>query len=464
MAIQFFNTMSGKKEEFVPLVENRVGMYTCGPTVYNYAHIGNFRTYMFEDLLRRYLKFRGYNVTQVMNLTDVEDKIIRDSTAAGVDIYAFTKPYIEAFFEDLDTLGIERAEHYPKATDHVPEMVAIVEKLREKGVTYESDGSIYFRISQFSEYGKLSGIKPDDVKVGARIDSDEYEKEDARDFVLWKSNKGESAFWETSLGKGRPGWHIECSAMSMKYLGETFDIHTGGEDNIFPHHENEIAQSECATGKPFAKYWLHSRHLMVGGEKMAKSKGNFYTLRDLLDKGFDPMAIRYVLIKGHYRSPLNFTFDEINGATSAIQRLKDFQIRLEEVGNTESSGKGKELLSETEKKFVERMDDDLDIPQALAAVFDLVRGGNQLIEKSDLSKSEADAILEFMKKFNDVVGILKVEDRILDEEIENLIAERQECRKKKDFARSDQIRDQLAEQGIILEDTAQGVRWKKAGQ
>ena len=462
MTIHFFNTMSGEKEEFVPLVENQVGMYTCGPTVYNYAHIGNFRTYIFEDLLRRYLKFRGFKVTQVMNLTDVEDKIIRDSTAAGVDIYTFTKPYIEAFFEDLDTLGIERAEHYPKATDHVPEMVAIVEKLQEKSVTYESDGSIYFRISQFPGYGKLSGIKLDNVRVCARIDSDEYEKEDARDFVLWKSNKGESAYWETSLGKGRPGWHIECSAMSMKYLGETFDIHTGGEDNIFPHHENEIAQSECATGKPFAKYWLHSRHLMVGGEKMAKSKGNFYTLRDLLDKGFDPMAIRYVLIKGHYRSPLNFTFDEIQGAASAIQRLKDFQIRLEEVNNTESSGKGKDLLSETEKKFIERMDDDLDIPQALASIFDLVRGGNQLIEKNDLSKPEADAILGFMKKFNDVVGILKVGDRILDEEIENLIAERQECRKNRDFARSDQIRDQLAEQGIILEDTAQGVRWKRS--
>lgn len=455
--------MSRQKEDFEPLQYPKVGMYTCGPTVYNYAHIGNFRAYVFEDILRRWLKYRGYQVVQVMNITDVEDKIIRDSTAQGVDIYTFTEQYTKAFFEDLDSLRIERAEHYPKATDHIPEMIEIIKNLIAKGHTYERDGSLYFRLSTFPQYGKLSGIRPDEVMSGARVDADEYEKDDARDFVLWKANKGESACWDTELGRGRPGWHIECSAMSMKFLGESFDIHTGGEDNVFPHHENEIAQSEAATGEPFAKYWMHCRYLLVDGEKMSKSKGNFFTLRDLLEKGHNPAAIRYLLASGHYRSPLNFTFDGLKGSDAAVQRLKDCVLRLSEVATDGSAADDSFApLQSAQERFETAMDDDLDVPNALAAVFDFVRYANQAIDDRSLTPAEATASLDFMKAVDSIFNVMDMgKQETLDEDIQRLIEERQAARKSRDFAKADAIRDQLAEMGIVLEDTPQGIRWKR---
>ncbi|HEO69643.1 MAG TPA: cysteine--tRNA ligase, partial [Candidatus Hydrogenedentes bacterium] len=374
MAIRIHNTLSRKKDLLDPLDPPAVRMYTCGPTVYNFAHIGNFRAYVFEDLLRRHLNYRGFKVTQVMNLTDVEDKLIRTCRETGEPLKAITGRYAKAFFEDLDTLGIERAEHYPAATDHIDEMVALIKRLRENGHTYESAGSIYFRLSSFPEYGKLSHLNIEDLRDGAsgRVDTDEYEREDARDFALWKAwdeDDGE-VYWETELGKGRPGWHIECSAMSMKYLGESFDIHTGGIDNMFPHHENEIAQAEGATGKPFVKYWMHCAHLVVENKKMSKSLGNFYTLRDLLERGHDPLAIRYVLIATHYRQPNNFSFDALEAAKQALRRIQDFRLRLKDL-----RGDGKtieDLVERCRSQFGEALDDDLNTSGGLAAVFDFI--------------------------------------------------------------------------------------------
>ncbi len=466
MVLQFTNTMSGKKEEFQPLNPPHVGMYTCGPTVYDFAHIGNFRTYMFEDILRRYLAYRGYHVFQVMNLTDVEDKIIRAAQSKGISIFEHTRPYIEAFFEDLDRLRIQHAEVYPKATEHIPEMLEIIKVLREKGHTYESDGSIYYRISTFPRYGALSGITPDSVKVGARVDQDEYEKEDARDFVLWKAKKEGEHSWQTEYGEGRPGWHIECSAMSRKYLGDTFDVHCGGEDNIFPHHENEIAQSEAATGKPFVKYWLHSRHLMVEGEKMSKSKGNFFTLRDLLQKGHSALAIRYFLLSGYYRIQLNLTEDGLHAAHQAWRRLMDFRQRLIETQEKAREGP----LSEEARAIAERglrgfedcMDDDLNTPQALAEIFDFVRDANRFLDRDSATKADARHFLAILMRTDCVLAVLEEEQKSLDAEIESLIADRQEARKNRNWARADAIRDQLAAEGIVLEDTKDGVRWKRA--
>ncbi|HXI01941.1 MAG TPA: cysteine--tRNA ligase, partial [Candidatus Saccharimonadales bacterium] len=339
--IRFHDTMSRRVETFTPLEPGKVRLYTCGPTVYDYAHIGNFRAYAWEDLLRRFLKHRGFAVTQVMNITDVEDKIIRESARSGQSIGEYTAKYIDAFFEDIDALGLERAEHYPRATDHVPEMIELIRKLRENGHTYESGGSIYFRIGGFEPYGRLSHLDASGIQAGARVDSDEYEKEDARDFVLWKGRREGEPSWKSPFGEGRPGWHIECSAMSMKYLGESFDIHTGGVDNIFPHHENEIAQSEGATGKRLVRHWLHCAHLMVDGQKMSKSAGNFYTLRDLLGKGIEARAIRYLLLSSHYRKPLNFTIEGAAQAGQALLRLDDLDERFATAGSTPAaSGPG----------------------------------------------------------------------------------------------------------------------------
>ncbi len=463
--IHFFNTESRRKENFTSLEKGHARMYTCGPTVYDYAHIGNFRAYVFEDVLRRYLKYRGYRVTQVMNLTDVEDKIIRRAGELGTSIYDYVVPYIEAFFEDLDTLHIERAEHYPRATDYIPHMLDLVRALKEKGYTYERDGSVYFSISKFPEYGRLSGIRPDEVKAGARIDSDEYEKDDVRDFVLWKGRKEGEHFWETEFGPGRPGWHIECSAMSRTLLGDHFDIHTGGEDNIFPHHENEIAQSEAASGTKFVNYWLHCRHLLVEGEKMAKSKGNFFTLRDLLDKGHHPMAIRYFLVAGHYRSPINLSEDSLKSSHSAWTRIMDFHTRIREILESKVDAPRSEAL-QTElgtfvKRFEEHMDDDLDTPRALAALFDFIRETNKLLDVGPIAQSQVKQVMETLKSIDTVIGVIQEEEELLDEDIERLIDERQEARKRKDFGTADQIRDDLAEQGIILEDTRDGVRWKR---
>ncbi len=465
--LKFYNTETNKKEPFETIEPGVVRMYTCGPTVYDYAHIGNFRAYLFEDILRRYLKYRGYKVNHVMNITDVEDKIIREAGNRNVSIYDYVQPYSSAFFEDLDTLNIERAEHYPHATDFIPQMVDIVKTLKEKGYTYEKNGSIYYKIMNFENYGRLSGITPDSVKVGARIDSDEYEKDDARDFVLWKAKKEGEHFWETEIGEGRPGWHLECSCMSMYYLGEELDIHCGGEDNIFPHHENEIAQSEAVTGKRFVRYWLHCRHLLVEGEKMSKSKGNFFTLRDLLAKDFHPMAIRFFIISSHYRTPVNLTMEALQGAFSGWQRIMDFYDRLKALSQSDANENTQiiqtldEELKKCVKKFEMYMDDDLDSPRAVAALFDFIREANKILDSQPVPSQQAKTVLSTLKQIDSVLGIIKEEESNLDREIEDLIQQRQQARKRKDFATADAIRDRLSQQGIILEDTPEGVRWKK---
>lgn len=499
MAVSFYNTLTRAKETFVPLTPGKVGLYTCGPTVYNYAHIGNFRAYMFEDLLKRHLKYRGYQVTHVMNITDVEDKIIRACRESGESLTSLTRRYTEAFFEDIDTLGIQRADHYPAATKHVPEMVELVKTLRAKGHTYEADGSIYFKLSTFPAYGKLSHFNIDQLRAGAsgRVDTDEYSCEDPRDFALWKAYTEEDGdiFWETGLGKGRPGWHIECSAMSMKYLGESFDVHCGGVDNLFPHHENEIAQSECATGKPFVKYWLHNAHLNVEGRKMAKSFGNFYTLRDLLEKGYDPLAIRYVLVATHYRQPSNFTFDALDAAIQALQRIRDFRIRLGEVkrqdqgrpvrqiGQIGRIGRmGENETAACERAFGEALDDDLNISAALATVFDFIRATNKLIDQGEVGAEAAQEAIALLDRLTAVTGVFDprgLKQVIRPEDLEQSLSlgegrvdvqsldangarrlrdERQEARRAKDFARADAIRQQLAQQGWVVEDTPKGPR------
>ncbi len=464
MALRFYNTLSRKKEEFEPLEAGNVGLYTCGPTIYNFAHIGNFRAYVFEDLLRRYLEFSGFNVTHIMNLTDVEDKLIRTCRETGEPLKAITDRYAKAFFEDLDTLGIVRAHEYPAATDHVPEMVELIKKLRDGGHTYEDGGSIYFRLRSFKDYGRLSHMDLEQLRDGAsgRVDSDEYETDDARDFALWKAwdeNDGE-VFWETELGKGRPGWHIECSAMSVKYLGESFDVHCGGVDNIFPHHENEIAQSECASGKTFVKYWLHCAHLVVEGKKMSKSLGNFFTLRDLIEKGIDPLAIRWVLVATHYRQPNNFSFDALEAANQSLKRIRDFRIRLQEV-----HGSGADLESACttcEETFVNALDDDLNLSGGLAAVFDLVRDVNKLLDDDAVSQEGAQNVLGLLDKLNAVTGILA--PAAVDEapqDVLDRVMERQKARRDKDFARADALRDELAAEGWVIEDTSDGPRVKQ---
>ncbi len=466
MALRFFNTLTRTLEEFKPIEAGVVRMYTCGPTVYGIAHIGNFRTFMFEDLLRRYLEYRGYKVIHVMNLTDVDDKTIRDSRAEGTPLTEYTARYKKAFFEDLDALHIERAQHYPEATTHIPEMVQLVQRLLDKGFAYRSGKDIYFSIARFPSYGKLSHMDLQALQAGAsqRTASDEYEKEQVSDFALWKGwdETDGDVFWETEIGKGRPGWHIECSAMSMKYLGEQFDIHTGGVDNMFPHHENEIAQSEAANGRRFVNYWLHAAHLIVEGRKMAKSFGNFFTLRDVLDKGYPAVAIRYLLLSTHYRASLNFTFDGLEGAKSAIQRLRDFYENVRTAGKEGvSSGKVDEAVSRTKSQFVEGLDDDLNISAAFAVIFDFVRDINRLIADEGISQEDAQKVVAVMDGFDTVLAILKKEAVSLDAEIEALIKERNDARKARNFKRSDDIRDQLLEKGIILEDTPQGTVWKK---
>ncbi|MFB0517745.1 MAG: cysteine--tRNA ligase [Acidobacteriota bacterium] len=461
--LRFYNTLSGKKEPFVPLHPDKALLYTCGPTVYDYAHIGNFRAYIFEDLLRRYLKFKGYQVTQVMNITDVDDKIIKASKAAGQDIGEYTREYIDAFFADLDALRIERAEFYPRATEHIPQMVALVKRLQEKDFAYIRENSIYFRLSAFPSYGKLSKIDLQGIKPGARIDLDEYGKEDVRDFVLWKGKREGEPFWETELGAGRPGWHIECSAMSMHYLGESFDIHTGGVDLIFPHHENEIAQSEAATGRQFVRYWLHCRHLIVEGEKMSKSKGNYYTLRDLLEEGYEPMAIRYLLLSTHYRRQLNFTREGLTQATHSLKNLGDFLLRLRQSkpieGYNQALGKAtKEAAAGMERA----LDDDLNISPALASVHQLVKEVNISLERGEIGEKNMSEVREVLDKFDRVTGILPpVEEESIDETIRKLIAERESARRNKEYQKADLIREKLRRMGIILEDTRDGVRWKR---
>jgi cysteinyl-tRNA synthetase len=461
--LMLHNTLTGKKEEFRPLEEGVVRVYTCGPTVYDYAHIGNFRTFVFQDLLIRYLRYRNYKVMHVMNITDVDDKTIRNARETGVSLKDYTTKYTDAFLEDAKVLHIELPALLPRATAHIPEMVELIRRLEEKGHAYRKDGSVYFSIATFSGYGKLSKKDFSGMQAAGRVDSDEYEKkDDARDFVLWKARKEGEDYWETELGPGRPGWHIECSAMSMKYLGPTFDIHCGGVDLIFPHHENEIAQSEGATGKTFVRYWAHSEFLLVEGEKMAKSKGNYFTLRDLLAAGHAPEAIRYLLLSVNYRRQLNFTTDGLHQAEASVRRLEDFLVRMREKSSPgPASSDFAPTVEATRQKFVEAMDDDLNTSAALAVIFDFVRATYQRDEQGSLTSGDAHSAMDLLRDFDRVLGVLSTQPQLLDAEIMKRIEDRQAARRRRDFAEADRIRDWLQSQGIQLEDTKDGVRWKR---
>src|SRR5580693_5192316 len=474
--IRFHNTLGGKIEAFAPQNGNEVRMYTCGPTVYDYAHIGNYRTFVFQDILRRFLKLRGFKMKHVMNLTDVDDRIIANSAAAGVNIRDYTEKYAQAFFDDCKTLSIEAPEHWIRATDHIDDMVKLIARLQEKSYTYPSEGSIYYRIAKFPHYGQLSNIDVAGIQAGARVDVDRYEKESARDFALWKAPKPGEHFWETPIGKGRPGWHIECSAMAMKYLGETLDIHTGGIDLAFPHHENEIAQSEGATGKPFVRYWMHAEHLLVEGEKMSKSLGNFYTLRDLFGKGYKPSALRFLLLSVPYRRQLNFTADSVKQAENSVERLRNFLARLKnERFSAGSNPKMEERAKQALSDFDAGLADDLNTAVALASIFDLVRDVNTAMDRGEFLQQDAAPMVAAMEKFDAILAVLVDDDeeklrelgfsressRLTAAQIEALIDERNAAKKRRDFKRSDEIRQQLTNSGIIVEDTRDGsVRWK----
>jgi cysteinyl-tRNA synthetase len=499
MPLRLYNTLTRSSEEFTPLDGNRVRVYACGPTVYRAPHIGNFRAFVFYDVLHRYLEWKGWDVTFVMNLTDVEDKIIDAAAEQSVTIEKITAPQIDAFLNDLRTLGIRPADAQPRATQHMDDMVRLIERLIERGHAYVKDGSVYYDISSFPEYGRLSRIDLDAVRSGAglasrtnAVDADEYDKEDARDFALWKAAKDRdraaNAAWPAPWGEGRPGWHIECSAMSMAALGETFDIHTGGEDLIFPHHEDEIAQSEGATGKPFVRTWLHVTHLKVGGEKMSKSKRNDYRITDLLERGISPAAIRYQLLQAHYRNELSFTLEGLRDAETALQRLVDFRARLassgEETRRTDSShaearsarrnGPLAQLAADALAQFEAAMDDDLNTPNALAVVFPFVREVNAALDRraasgEGVSSSDLLAVRSALDRMDAVLGVIELAEARasdVDEEmvrwIEAKLEERRLARVARDFARADAIRAELGERGIIVEDTAQGVRWKRA--
>jgi cysteinyl-tRNA synthetase len=464
--LRFRNTLTGRVEVFHPMNEGEVRFYYCGPTVWDYGHIGNFRSAVAADIVSRYLKFKGFKVTHVMNITDVEDRIIAKSQEAGLSIDDYTAKYIDALWEDFDALGCERPEIVPRATHHIPEMVSLIEKLLETNHAYTSDGSVYYRIASFPEYGKLSKINFAGNIAGAseRVDTDKYEKEDARDFALWKrpGSPSEPA-WDASIGRGRPGWHIECSAMSMKYLGETFDIHGGGVDLIFPHHENEIAQSEGATGKQFVRYWIHFEHLKVEGETMSKSKGNYYTFRDLKAKGYSAAGIRYFLLSVPYNKQINLNFDVLAGAEKTVAGLRDFRARLSEAKTEPGSNEAlHDIALRAAEEFETGMDDDLNTSVALATVHNLSREVNTALARKKVKEENKRELLDLLKRIDIVLNIFGAESaEMLDSEIQSLIDERQEARRRRDFGRSDEIRDELAGRGIILEDTKDGVRWKR---
>jgi cysteinyl-tRNA synthetase len=459
------NTLSRAQEEFKPLEPGRVRMYACGPTVYDYGHIGNFRTFVAIDVLRRYLKYLGYEVYHVMNITDVEDKIIRNMLESGKSLEEYTKFYTEQFLKDSASLNIERPEHTPPATAHIAEMVELMNALTERGHTYESEGSLYFSIASFDEYGKLSGLKIEGNLAGARVDVDEYEKADARDFVLWKASKEEGEpRWPSPFGEGRPGWHLECSAMSMKYLGESFDIHCGGVDLIFPHHENEIAQSEGATGKPFVRFWVHAEFLLVEGEKMSKSKGNYYTVRQLLDQGHSAMAIRYLLLSVPYRTQLNFTFDGLRAAESALEKLRNFRRRVRDFEpRPGASPRVQEVVARAREAFESGMNDDLNTSKALAAIFEMARDINISIDEGEFAAADRDGVIDLLERIDSVLGVLGGDEQpeMIDPQIERLIDDRNAARRARDFQLADRIRNDLAARGIILEDTPQGTKWKR---
>jgi len=486
LMICFHNTLTGKTEPFVPISPGEVKLYTCGPTVYDLPHIGNWRAYVFEDLLKRFLVFSGFRVTHIMNITDVDDKTIRGANAKGVSLEEYTRPFIEAFRKDLATLNVMPADHYPRATEHIREMVGIIRVLLDKGVAYRKDGSVYFAIAKFPSYGRLSKINIEDLRPGQRGDADEYEKESVHDFALWKAPKEGEPVWETEIGPGRPGWHIECSAMSSKFLGPTFDIHCGGVDNIFPHHENEIAQSEAANGVKFVHYWLHCHHLVVDGEKMAKSKGNFYTLADILAKGYDPREVRFLLLSTHYRKMLNFTFEALEQARASRNRIRDFLIELR--GVKREGGMNPEvskLIDNARANFVAGLEDDLNISEALAALFSSIEKANGLVAKGGVSQADALALKTFVTDIDekvlaieptsvylrgdvaiktDVRGQIEVKVDVsgeLDSDVQRKVDERQKARADKNYQLADEIRKELLAQGILLEDTKDGVRWKR---
>jgi cysteinyl-tRNA synthetase len=491
--IKFFNTMGGKLETFRPIQEGLVKLYTCGPTVYDFAHIGNNRAYMFEDLLKRFLMFMGYKVIHVMNITDVDDKTIRGANAQGVSLSEYTEKYIQAFFKDLETLDIMKADHYPKATENIKGMAELVKGLLDKGYAYEKEGNYYFDISKFNDYGKLSKIEKRELKAGVRIDSDEYEKESVQDFALWKAPKEGEPFWDTEIGPGRPGWHIECSVMSAKYLGETFDIHCGGVDNIFPHHENEIAQSEAYTGKKFVNYWIHCQHLIRDNQKMSKSRGNIITVDELIEnRHSDPKAIRLLLLSTHYRKLLNFTFEALDQAKASLDRIDNF---LKDLSRTElADGETPEVSSiaeDMEQNFIEGLSDDLNISAALSALFEMIRKANALLSQGKILKKDAEKLISAIKSVDQVLAVATFPDNvdfeerpvklkgrihatseitghisyekkeeILSKEDLEKIQLREKARADKNFKLADQIRDELLKKGIVLEDTKDGVRWK----
>ena len=462
--MKFYNTINRKKEDFKPIKDGEVKLYTCGPTVYNYAHIGNFRAYIFEDLLRRSLEFSGYNVYQVMNITDIDDKTIRRSIEDKVSLNDLTDKYTDAFFEDLDKLNILKAHEYPRATKFVKEIIEMIETLEKKGYAYKvDDGSVFFRVSKFSEYGRLANLNPDEMKVGGRVDNDEYEKEEIRDFALWKGYKQEDGpvSWDSPWGKGRPGWHIECSAMSTHYLGSSFDIHCGGVDNIFPHHENEIAQSKCALDDKFVNYWLHNEHLLVDSQKMSKSLGNFFTIRDILDKGYKPEALRYVLISSHYRQKLNFTLNRLDDAQKAINKLRELNRRLNNI-NSEGEGVGskiEEINNLVIEQFRLSLEDDLNISEALGALYKWVNKVFVLLDSNNINKIESKACIEVLSRIDLVLGVVDSKSD-LSPEMKKLISDRELARKNKDWQESDRIRDLLKSKGVLIEDTPEGTTWK----
>jgi cysteinyl-tRNA synthetase len=465
MALRFYNSLSQHLESFSPQDGKTVRMYCCGPTVYHYAHIGNLRTFTFQDILRRWLRASGFALDNVMNITDVEDKIIRAAMAQGKTLREYTAEYEEAFLEDMATLRLERPERVVRATEHIGEMVDLIQQLGEKGFTYESDGSTYYRIAKFPEYGKLSHNDFGGMMAGARVDVDEYEKDDARDFVLWKQKKDGEPSWDTPIGDGRPGWHIECSAMAMKYLGSTLDIHAGGIDLQFPHHENEIAQSEAVTGKPFARFWLHAEHLIVEGQKMSKSLGNFYTLRDLLALGYAPETVRYLLASVPYRNKLNFTMDGVKAAATAIDRLRNFELRLKsEKFAAAGNAAAEERAAAATARFRETMDDDLNTAGALGAVFEFLRETNSAMDAGQFGAENVASAQTFLNLFDSVFDVLRptvAAGGLSDEAIEALIAERVAAKKARNFGRADEVRAELDALGIVLEDTKDGTRWKR---
>jgi len=464
MALKLFNTLKRKKEELKPLKDKQIKMYTCGPTVYDYPHLGNYRAYIASDVLKRYLRLRGIKVKHVMNITDVDDKTIKGSRKKNMKLKEFTQIYEKAFFEDLESLNILPADIFPRATEHIDEMVNITANLLKKGIAYKTEDGVYYNVKKFKNYGKLANIDIKKLKSGAsgRVSNDEYSKESINDFALWKAYTKDDGdvYWNTEIGKGRPGWHIECSAMSMKYLGDTFDIHAGGIDLIFPHHQNEIAQSEGATGKKFVRSWIHNEWLLVEGQKMSKSLGNFYTLRDVLKKGYSKEAVRYLLLATHYRQQMNFTFKGLDAAKNSVERLQELIRNLKD-----ASGKDDEeislLVSKAKNKFQEAMDDDLNVSEALGAVFDLVRDANKALEIG-ISKNNAEELLELLEDFNEVLGVMDFsKSNELPADQADLIELREKLRKQGKYEESDKIRDKLRKMGIALDDTSKGAKWKK---